>query len=88
MRWLERMANAAARRELAELRRELEELEHQLEVEQRRLLVAQAEIDALCLVVGRDRARVQAESAEFQRRRAEAEGVHQNGQLDKSSARF
>lgn len=49
-------------------------LENELAAERARNLVLQAEIDALAGVIARDRARVQAETAEFHARRASAEG--------------
>ena len=45
------------------------------EATRRELRVVEAERDALAAVVARDRARVAAETAEFARRRADAEGV-------------
>jgi hypothetical protein len=45
----------------------------QLEITKRQLAIAEAEIESLAAVIARDRARVQAETAEFCRRRAEAE---------------
>jgi hypothetical protein len=59
-RWFSRWAEAAARARVAEL-------ETQLAQEQARTRVLQLEVDSLAAVVGRDRARVQAETAQFAR---------------------
>ena len=56
------------------------------EATKRELAIAQAELEAMANVIARDRQRVQAEGAEFTRRRAEAEGS--NGQLNESVGRF
>lgn len=56
------------------LLRELAEVRADLEAANRTKGVMQAEIDALAEVIVRDRKRVQAETAEFVKRIADAEG--------------
>ena len=50
-------------------------LEAQLEAEQLRVKVLETERDTMALVIARDRARVQAESAAYSRARADHEGT-------------
>lgn len=56
------------------------------EATKRKLAIANAELEAMANVIARDRQRVRAETAEFARRRAEAEGS--NGQHHESVSRF
>ena len=65
--FIRRFANKELIRELAEVRADLE-------AATRTKGVMQAEIDALAEVIVRDRTRVKAETAEFVRRIADAEG--------------
>ena len=57
------------------LQKRVRDLESQLEAERRRLAVANAEIETLAAVVVRDRSRIQAETAAYQRAKAEHEGT-------------
>jgi hypothetical protein len=59
------------------LRREVDRLTTELEAKDRIIRIRDVEIENLAGVIARDRARVQAETAELARRAAEAEG---NGQ--------
>ncbi len=66
MRLLHRFASTRLKRENARLRAELE-------AERLKVQVVEAERDTLCEVLARDRARIQAETAAYQRSRAESE---------------
>ena len=57
------------------LARENDRLVAELEAERRRLAVVEAERDTLALVLARDRSRIEAEIASYQRRKAEQEGA-------------
>lgn len=57
------------------LQRENQKLTADLEAERRRLAVVEAERDTLALVLARDRSRIEAEIASYQRRKAEQEGA-------------
>ena len=59
------------------LQKKVLDLESRLEAKDRIIAVLEAERDALAQVVARDRARVAAESAQYSRERAEAEGLHE-----------
>ena len=61
------------RRTDSKLTRRVHNLEMEIEARDRTIRVLQAEIDSLAGVVARDRLRVQAETAEYARRKAEAE---------------
>ena len=79
-RLLQRWANA-------KLRRRVLELEAELEAARRTVKVLEAERDNLALVLARDRSRIEAEIATYQRRKAEAEGVA-GGRDNQSAASF
>lgn len=70
------------------LEKQLAEEQAAHEATRRELRVAGAEIDAMAVVIARDRQRVQAEAAEFGRRRAEAEGTEGNGRYPESVSRL
>ena len=71
MNWFQSRPN----KEVTRLEKRVRELETQLAAERAKAAVQQAEIDALAAVIARDRARVQAEMAEYNNRRATAEGM-------------
>ncbi len=58
----------------ASLQRQVTKLEAELEAGRRAVKVLEAERDNLALVLARDRSRIEAEIAAYQRRKAEAEG--------------
>ena len=70
------------------LQEQLRDLEQQLEAAGRELGVTGAERDTLAAVVVRDRARVKAETAIFNRNKAEAEGLTNEQSTDESLRRF
>jgi len=59
----------------AKARRRVMHLEAEVEARDRTIRVLQAEIDALAAVVARDRLRVQSETADYARRKAESEAA-------------
>lgn len=69
-----RWGDAALRREVARLKEDLAAAQTALKSEERRREVAEAETQAIALVVARDRERVKAELASFARQRADSEG--------------
>ncbi len=76
----QRRKNNSDKRE-RQLRERVAELEAELAARDRTIAVMQCELDSLSAVVARDRLRVQAESAEFARKRAECEETEgTNGQ--------
>jgi hypothetical protein len=66
------LATWGRRRDSKHLRR-LHDLESQLEAKDRIIKILQAEVESLSAVAARDRMRILAETAEFARRKAEAE---------------
>lgn len=58
----------------ARLRRQVDELTAESEAARREIKVLEAERDNLALCLARDRSRIEAEIAAYQRRKAEAEG--------------
>lgn len=59
----------------AQLARELASEQAEHEATKRKLRVAEAEIESLAAVIARDRARIEAETSAYNRRRAENEGT-------------
>ncbi len=64
------------RRRGGKARKKILDLEAEVAKRDRRIAVLQAEIDSLSAVVARDRLRVQSETAEYARKKAEAEDGH------------
>lgn len=69
--WLKKRRQSKDAKRIADLEAERDALARKLEV-------AETEIESLSLVVYRDRARVEAELAAYNRQKAEAEGMKHN----------
>lgn len=72
----------------AALVREATDLKQKLDTTQRELAVTEAERDTLAAVVVRERARVEAETAIYNRNRAEAEGLRDEQSTSESIRRL
>lgn len=69
-----RRSTTAAEKREKKLRDTIAELQADLQAAHRVISVCECEIETLAAVIARDRARVQAETAAYQRARAESEG--------------